>query len=39
MTIQGFFKKGSEYKEMKNLIRIILDYWRACRHPNDLEYS
>ncbi len=37
MTIQGFFKKSTQYKEMKSLIKIIIDYWRACRHPNDLS--
>jgi len=34
MTIQGFFQKGSNYEDMKKLIKLILDYWSACKHPN-----
>lgn len=34
MTVQGFFQKGNTYEEMKSYIRIIIDYWRICKHPN-----
>ena len=34
MTVQGFFRKGNNYKEIKDLVKIILDYWFHCRHPN-----
>lgn len=34
MTVQGFFQKPSSYKEIKNIIGLILDYWKICRHPN-----
>jgi CheY-like chemotaxis protein len=34
MTIQGFFKKGDDYEQIKKDIRLILDYWSACKHPN-----
>jgi len=34
MTIQGFFQKGSDYNEMKKTIKLILEYWTACKHPN-----
>jgi len=34
MTVQGFFQKGNSYEEMKNTLRIILDYWLSCKHPN-----
>jgi CheY-like chemotaxis protein len=34
MTIQGFFQKGSDYNEMKKVIKLILDYWALCKHPN-----
>jgi len=34
MTIQGFFQKGSNYEDMKKVIRLILDYWTLCKHPN-----
>ncbi|MEO7922972.1 MAG: response regulator [Chitinophagaceae bacterium] len=36
MTVQGFFKKGTTYAEIKNDIKVIFDYWRSCKHPNAL---
>lgn len=34
LTVQGFFKKGSNYAEMKEQIKIIFEYWGRCIHPN-----
>jgi len=34
LTIQGFFKKGNSYEEMKSLLKSIFDYWTCCKHPN-----
>jgi response regulator RpfG family c-di-GMP phosphodiesterase len=34
MTVQGFFKKGRTYEEAKNTLKLILEYWKECRHPN-----
>jgi CheY-like chemotaxis protein len=34
MTVQGFFKKANNYSGMKDLVKIIVDYWQACKHPN-----
>ena len=34
MTIQGFFKKDDDYDVMKSNIKLILEYWSVCRHPN-----
>lgn len=34
MTVQGFFQKGSSYDEIKGHVKLILDYWMICRHPN-----
>ncbi|WP_297333550.1 response regulator [Flavobacterium sp.] len=34
LTIQGFFKKGDNYNELKELIAVILRYWTYCYHPN-----
>lgn len=36
MTVQGFFQKGNDYTEMKNVIKLILDYWTLCKQPNIL---
>ena len=34
LTIQGFFKKSSKYDELKNTVRLIMEYWKICQHPN-----
>jgi CheY-like chemotaxis protein len=34
MTVQGFFQKNDSYSEIKTNIKLIIDYWLACRHPN-----
>jgi CheY-like chemotaxis protein len=33
MTVQGFFQKNNSYKELKDVIKLIIDYWRICRQP------
>ncbi|HPH85688.1 MAG TPA: response regulator [Ferruginibacter sp.] len=33
MTVQGFFQKNNSYKELKDVVKIIIDYWRICRQP------
>lgn len=37
MTVQGYFQKPNRYAETKNVIRLIVDYWRVCKHPNSSE--
>ena len=37
MTVQGFFQKNNSHKELKDVIRIIIDYWRICRQPQAIE--
>lgn len=34
MTVQGFFQKKTSIDAIKKDIRLILDYWQECRHPN-----
>jgi CheY-like chemotaxis protein len=34
MTVQGFFQKSSNIKELKHQLYIIMEYWRLCKHPN-----
>ena len=38
-TVQGFFQKNNTHKELKDVIRIIIDYWRICRQPQNIENS
>jgi len=34
MTVQGFFKKPNTYKELLEMISLIVSYWKLCHHPN-----
>ena len=34
MSVQGFFEKGKTIDLTKSMLRLIVDYWRTCRHPN-----
>ncbi|MCU7551036.1 response regulator [Chitinophagaceae bacterium LB-8] len=34
MTVQGFFEKSDQYKELVRTLKIIFDYWRESIHPN-----
>lgn len=36
LTVQGYFKKCSDYKGMLEDVRIIMAYWKCCKHPNAL---
>ena len=33
-SIQGFFVKPSGFGDLKNLIRVIVEYWQNCVSPN-----
>jgi response regulator RpfG family c-di-GMP phosphodiesterase len=34
MTVQGFFKKPNSFNELTAVIKLLMDYWKLCRHPN-----
>jgi len=34
MTVQGFFLKGTTFEETERTLKVILDYWLLCKHPN-----
>lgn len=36
LTIQGFFQKSGNYLELKNTIKLIIEYWKICKHPNSV---
>jgi CheY-like chemotaxis protein len=36
MTVQGFFLKGTTFQEAERTLRVILEYWCLCKHPNSL---
>ena len=33
-SIQGFFTKPNSYDEIKEQIKVIMDYWKHCSAPN-----
>ncbi len=34
LTVQGYFKKPTDLHEMKTNLKMIVDYWCICKHPN-----
>lgn len=34
MTVQGYFVKENSVAKIKSTIKIIVDYWSLCKHPN-----
>lgn len=36
MIVQGFFKKKNSFSELKETIKLIVNYWEECRHPNSI---
>ena len=34
MTVQGFFKKSSSMDVNRLQLKMIIDYWMSCKHPN-----
>jgi CheY-like chemotaxis protein len=33
MFVQGFFVKPGSIRELKEMMRMIVDYWKICRNP------
>jgi CheY-like chemotaxis protein len=33
LPVQGFFVKPSSIPELKDMVKMIVDYWKVCRHP------
>jgi len=34
MMVQGFFVKENSIAGIKSTIKVIIDYWKLCKHPN-----
>jgi CheY-like chemotaxis protein len=34
MMVQGFFVKENSVDKIKSTLKIIMDYWKLCKHPN-----
>jgi len=35
LNVQGLFEKGSLFDTVKNLLKLIYEYWQTCKHPNN----
>ena len=35
LMIQGYFEKDNDYEALKSSIKLIIDYWKHCKHPNN----
>ena len=35
LEVQGFFQKEVSYQAVSNQIKLIIDYWAKCKHPNN----
>ena len=36
LTVQGFFTKENTFASTKETLKLILDYWGKCKHPNSI---
>ena len=34
MTVQGYFTKENTFNTIKETLKLIVDYWTKCKHPN-----
>ncbi len=34
MMVQGFFVKENSIDKMRTTLKVIMDYWKLCKHPN-----
>ncbi len=37
MMVQGYFEKPQSLTEIKATIKLIIDYWKLCKHPNSFR--
>lgn len=37
LTVQGFFEKGSNFKQLVKQLELIIQYWQECKHPNSMN--
>jgi CheY-like chemotaxis protein len=37
MSVQGYFVKSNSFEDLCSELKLIYDYWQACRHPNSMQ--
>ncbi len=35
LNVQGFFEKGRSFASIKEILKLVTEYWQTCRHPNN----
>jgi len=35
LMVQGYIEKDINYDNLKNSIKVIINYWELCKHPNN----
>ncbi|GGH21175.1 response regulator [Dyadobacter endophyticus] len=38
-NIQGYFKKFHSFQEGRDRLRLIINYWKYCLHPNNCKQT
>ncbi|WP_428667684.1 response regulator [Runella sp.] len=33
-AVQGFYKKATSYAKFQQQLKLIIEYWQSCLHPN-----
>jgi len=36
-SIQGFFVKPSRFQDLRELVKVIVEYWQKCESPNYIK--
>jgi CheY-like chemotaxis protein len=36
-SAQGFFVKPTSFNDLKDTVKLIIDYWKKCASPNNFE--
>lgn len=37
LMVQGYFEKPGDFSQIKNTLKLIIDYWRVSVHPNSKQ--
>jgi hypothetical protein len=35
LMVQGYFQKDDNVQQIRETLKMVIDYWRTCRHPNN----
>jgi CheY-like chemotaxis protein len=35
LMVQGYFQKEDNIQQIRETLKMVIEYWRVCRHPNN----